>query len=1567
MDQDSVTTEPLKPQGATMENQQQVEHVSEHLTSETGTTPLTGDKQATARDNDGLEAKHDGDISQERRQQLAHLERELSAVRGSSPMVYDANAKVSRNMSLTDQLAAIANGSPIPQPSVSSKLAGYPHPTQSLSGTTLGMGASLLPAPPQQLSPTKRRAKVSNANRRNTDIEFATEIGQGLLVEVRKLQATLQERDEQIRQLETARADMERNTELLSKQLRQSEENKERLKEEGWNIEMRNEQLEATVKELTQNLTKSTKEHQKALRVAAAYSEQVEALKDKENALSATLEATKAKLEQDLLNLKRQSLALNREKAELQKQVETLNNDIAVRNAKLGRRTPSSQFADQDDLPNSPQKSHLRDLNQETPNNTPPASPTRSPSRTQDLEAETLKQSLGHAHKMISTLRSNLYREKSEKIENKKLIAEYQDTIDSLRKELSQLKGVPGESGRRKAKQSGTPKRRKMIARRPRGMVHTDKDMSMQEEGFTTEEAVSGIEDEEGYLKPGGSPSLPNMRLGASEWSGTDSDFLPGDIHTGLTSDEEENRSQGSFMDEAGDNPFLAPPSVPHRGVARQLFVSSAEYEDKAVMTEEPWPTLGEQERGEEEAEEEDIHLQGSTFSAFPRKASDLGSLADELGRSTPDIVALDNGAPTAGPSIGETSMEDAVAAALQKANDEGTIVDKAEVDHLTQEALAVATTAFAIEKAQAIEKASADAITSAEAEGRYLSKDDADKLIQEARAAAEAKALEDLKAREAAIASQAVQDALTGGSVLTKEAADALVTAAIADHFTKADVDKLVQEAQTAAEAKAAQDLKAREPDIAKQAIADALAGGSILTKEAANGLVAAAVASAVEDAQTKTQQAITTAIEEAKQNGTLLTKEHVDDLVDSSVTSAVEKARQEAEAMVEASKQEAIREGVSQGRLMHAQDVEELTKQRIALAFEEASKDGTYVTKADADRLIQEATVAGITGAVAEGRVISSERHTTLIQEALDALQSESADALKVELQRARDDAINVAKANGSLVPADVVSQRISKAVQDALEDAKKSGVLVSKEAVELQIAQALERAAEKASIEIQQAVEEASAQVIERAKSQGILFDESTASQMCADAASTALSEAIASGRHVTKEAADALIEGAGVIAVQTATSNGDLVSKELAKEMVELAVAAAQKTTAPVTAFVSQPNDAHEKDDITSYWRPLAEPSNSDPQDVHIEEEPLTLDALNTTPETNISSEPVVPSSKPPADLLAKSSQRNALVSSQLFRKSNGSTKESLDPHRASMSKTHTEPLNFTSRANQPQKSTSSHSDTRPYYSQTHTSPNEYGTATVFRKSMRTMNSATSISTMSTEDWGDRHVPQMEPPSAAIQTSDPALIAAITQTMVGDWLWKYTRRPLGSGLSEKRNKRYFWVHPYTCTIYWGTKQPGVNLSEMKAKSAPIEAVYVIDNPTSAKEAKSCLIIKTPNRELKLVALDETNHNNWYQGLSYLVSRNQQNAENHGTSTIRSRTSISGTSMLNRSIGHRHSSQMLSNSHRSRPTTPAVEDHDTTDDELENVRTCCDGKHDVTRLDKGHSHHYHLHHKV
>ena len=68
-----------------------------------------------------------------------------------------------------------------------------------------------------------------------------------------------------------------------------------------------------------------------------------------------------------------------------------------------------------------------------------------------------------------------------------------------------------------------------------------------------------------------------------------------------------------------------------------------------------------------------------------------------------------------------------------------------------------------------------------------------------------------------------------------------------------------------------------------------------------------------------------------------------------------------------------------------------------------------------------------------------------------------------------------------------------------------------------------------------------------------------------------------------------------------------------------------------------------------------------------------------------------------------------------------------------------------------------------------------------------------------------------------------STDPAIIHAITQTMIGEFLYKYTRKAIGKGHGERRHKRFFWVHPYTKTLYWSSADPGSsNVSESSAKS-------------------------------------------------------------------------------------------------------------------------------------------------
>ena len=89
-------------------------------------------------------------------------------------------------------------------------------------------------------------------------------------------------------------------------------------------------------------------------------------------------------------------------------------------------------------------------------------------------------------------------------------------------------------------------------------------------------------------------------------------------------------------------------------------------------------------------------------------------------------------------------------------------------------------------------------------------------------------------------------------------------------------------------------------------------------------------------------------------------------------------------------------------------------------------------------------------------------------------------------------------------------------------------------------------------------------------------------------------------------------------------------------------------------------------------------------------------------------------------------------------------------------------------------------------------------------------------------------------EKEPPSTPDKTADltpcaidngpgPVIIYVITQTMIGEFLYKYTRRIFGKGVREKRQKRFFWVHPYTKTLCWSWVDPGSsNVSKSSTKS-------------------------------------------------------------------------------------------------------------------------------------------------
>ena len=123
------------------------------------------------------------------------------------------------------------------------------------------------------------------------------------------------------------------------------------------------------------------------------------------------------------------------------------------------------------------------------------------------------------------------------------------------------------------------------------------------------------------------------------------------------------------------------------------------------------------------------------------------------------------------------------------------------------------------------------------------------------------------------------------------------------------------------------------------------------------------------------------------------------------------------------------------------------------------------------------------------------------------------------------------------------------------------------------------------------------------------------------------------------------------------------------------------------------------------------------------------------------------------------------------------------------------------------------------------------------------------------------------------------TDPRMIQAITQTMIGEMMWKYTRKAGRGEMSNTRHRRFFWVHPYTRTLYWSDRDPATaKRAELKSKSVAIEAVRVVadDNPMPPGLHRKSLIIVTPGRSVKFTAQTSQRHETWFNALSYLLLR-------------------------------------------------------------------------------------------
>ena len=174
-----------------------------------------------------------------------------------------------------------------------------------------------------------------------------------------------------------------------------------------------------------------------------------------------------------------------------------------------------------------------------------------------------------------------------------------------------------------------------------------------------------------------------------------------------------------------------------------------------------------------------------------------------------------------------------------------------------------------------------------------------------------------------------------------------------------------------------------------------------------------------------------------------------------------------------------------------------------------------------------------------------------------------------------------------------------------------------------------------------------------------------------------------------------------------------------------------------------------------------------------------------------------------------------------------------------------------------------------------------------------------------------------------PQGLENSTDPRMIQAITQTMIGEYLWKYTRKAGRGEMSNKRHRRFFWVHPYTRTLYWSDQDPSTaGQAQLKAKSVAIEAVRVVvdDNPMPPGLHRKSLIVITPGRDVKFTATTGQQHETWFNALSYLLLRS-------GSDTLRadpSHLTAEDVAEFNPGFGRSAGSRISLSSYNSRTNT-------------------------------------------
>jgi hypothetical protein len=394
--------------------------------SRLGQTLITQRRELTAKLKEVEELQRDAELPSELQSRLAELEREYNEVGRESARAFLPKARVTSE-SDGMQSPAVISGS------------GRESPTK--------------------MSAPSRRQRNQPTNRIH-DIEFATEISTSLLAQVRQLQAALAEKDEALKDVTSNKAQLEAESVNLIQRLRHMDESEQKYKDENWNLETRLQETEASLRESMDKESRLANQLKSMQSDKAAKERELDELKLSQERQRDEQEVARKAEFAETYNLKNEMKSVQVEKSKLENRIQ----ELTAQNTQLARHisngmaqhTPASDtgFHDVDEGLHSDDGS---------PDHSAPTSPIKgTPARHGMLESETLKSSLNHAHRMIQNLKNNIHREKTEKFELKRMLQDARDELEQRRESTGIAANV---AKKRKGEPEGSKYKRPSMGR----------------------------------------------------------------------------------------------------------------------------------------------------------------------------------------------------------------------------------------------------------------------------------------------------------------------------------------------------------------------------------------------------------------------------------------------------------------------------------------------------------------------------------------------------------------------------------------------------------------------------------------------------------------------------------------------------------------------------------------------------------------------------------------------------------------------------------------------------------------------------------------------------------------------------------------------------------------------------------------------------------------------------------------------------------------------------------------------------------------------------------------------